>query len=175
MSHQARVSIRRLSAEDAERFVEAVARSKALHYPWVTAPDTAWDFEAYLSGAGRECLQYGVWLADDKLVGVVNINAIIRGTFQNGSLGFYAFEGYQRRGLMTTALRQVIAVAFQQCGLHRLEANIQPENESSRRLVERLGFRFEGVGHRLLKINGEWRDHNRFALTVEEWAAPRAE
>jgi ribosomal-protein-alanine N-acetyltransferase len=103
------------------------------------------------------------------LVGVVNINAIIRGAFQNGSLGFYAFEGYQRRGLMSAGLRRVIDFAFTKAALHRLEANIQPDNEVSRRLIARLGFRSEGVARRLLRVNGQWRDHERFALTVEEW------
>ncbi len=84
-------------------------------------------------------MKFGVWSVDEQLAGVVNVNAIIRGAFQNGSLGFYVFEGFQRRGYMSAALRQCIRLAFLEHGLHRLEANIQPGNDASRSLVARLG------------------------------------
>jgi ribosomal-protein-alanine N-acetyltransferase len=169
MPNPTEVELHRLTLKDAEVFLLAARRSDSLHHPWISAPSTRSDFEAYVVGANQECFRFGVWLHTGGLVGVVNINAIIRGAFQNGSLGFYAFEGYQRRGLMSAGLRRVIDFAFMEAGLHRLEANIQPDNEVSRQLIARLGFRSEGVACRLLKVNGEWRDHERFALTVEEW------
>jgi ribosomal-protein-alanine N-acetyltransferase len=69
---------------------------------------------------------------------------------------------------MTEALSGVVEVAFAQLDLHRLEANIQPANQSSRALVQRLGFRLEGLSARYLFIDGAWRDHERWALTVED-------
>lgn len=69
---------------------------------------------------------------------------------------------------MSSALRLVIDVAFTEAGLHRPEANTQPDNEASRRLMMRLGFRSEGIARRLLRVNDEWHDHERIALTVEE-------
>jgi ribosomal-protein-alanine N-acetyltransferase len=74
---------------------------------------------------------------------------------------------------MTEGLRAVVSRAFGRLGLHRLEANIQPGNYKSRRLVERLGFRLEGFSPRYLKIAGKWRDHERWAITAEEWAEIR--
>ncbi len=70
---------------------------------------------------------------------------------------------------MTAGVRAVISRAFGELRLHRLEANIQPDNEASRRLVQRLGFRLEGFSPRYLKIAGKWRDHERWALTLEQW------
>lgn len=69
---------------------------------------------------------------------------------------------------MTQALRAAIRFAFGDLGLHRLEANIQPENRASIALVQRLGFRQEGLSPRYLHIGGEWRDHERWALLADE-------
>ncbi len=163
------VKLRLLKGHDCQVFVEAVARSVALHSPWVAPPATASEFEKYLAPTGQECFKYGIWSNDEQLAGVVNVNAIIRGAFQNGSLGFYAFEGFQRRGYLSLGLTRCIELAFREHGLHRLEANIQPGNDASLRLISRLGFRSEGVAKRLLNVRGVWRDHERFALTVDEW------
>jgi ribosomal-protein-alanine N-acetyltransferase len=73
------------------------------------------------------------------------------------------------RGFVKRGLQAVLTEAFGIHGLHRLEANIQPDNEASRHLVRGLGFRFEGFSPRYLKVAGRWRDHERWALTAEEW------
>jgi [ribosomal protein S5]-alanine N-acetyltransferase len=165
------VQLRLLTPDHAQHFVEAAARSADFHAPWVSPPGTLEEFKDYVAATSQERLKFGVWSADEQLTGVVNINAIIRGAFQNGSLGFYSFEGFQRRGYMSAGLRSCIRLAFSEHGLHRLEANIQPRNETSRRLVTRLGFRSEGIGRGLLLVDGSWRDHERFALTVQDWEA----
>ena len=103
------------------------------------------------------------------LAGVININEIVRGRFCSGYLGYYAFAPHNQRGYMTGGLRAVLLEAFRREGFHRLEANIQPENEASRRLVQRAGFRLEGYSPRYLKIAGRWRDHERWAITIEDW------
>ena len=104
-----------------------------------------------------------------ELAGAININEIVRGSFRSGYLGYYAFVPHNGRSYMTTGLRAAVSRAFRQLPSYRLEANIQPDNEASRRLVKRLGFKLEGFSPRYLKIAGRWRDHERWAVTVEIW------
>ena len=96
-------------------------------------------------------------------------NEIVRGIFCSGYLGYYAFAPHHGHGYMKQGLRAILSEAFGRQRLHRLEANIQPENEASRRLVKGAGFRLEGFSPRYLKIAGRWRDHERWAITAEEW------
>ena len=103
-----------------------------------------------------------------ELVGVANISEIVRGAFRSGYLGYYVFVPYERQGLMTEGLSLVVDDAFRRIGLHRLEANVQPDNKASLRLVRRLGFRREGYSPRYLKIGGRWRDHERWALLADD-------
>src|SRR4030095_9518042 len=95
------------------------------------------------------------------IVGVININDVIRGAFQSASLGYYAFTLYAGQGLMSEGMLLVLRRAFGKLKLHRLEANIQPANRSSIALVRKCGFVREGLSRRLLKVRGRWRDHER--------------
>jgi ribosomal-protein-alanine N-acetyltransferase len=166
-----RVLLHPPSAKRREEFLAAVRRSRALHRPWVSAPGTTKAFGEYLSRL-QSPTRIGYWVQTESgdLAGVINISEIVRGLFRSAYLGYYAFVPHNGCGYMTLGLRAVLRDAFRKAGLHRLEANIQPGNEASRRLVERLGFRLEGLSPRYLKIAGRWRDHERWALTIEEWA-----
>jgi ribosomal-protein-alanine N-acetyltransferase len=104
---------------------------------------------------------------DGALVGVVNLSNIVRGAFQSGYLGYYAFAGHERQGLMRAGLQAVIRHAFRALKLHRLEANVQPGNAASRALVQACGFRQEGFSPRYLKVGGRWRDHERWAILAD--------
>jgi len=104
----------------------------------------------------------------DALVGVAAVSEIVRGLFRSAYLGYYAFAPHQGQGLMREGLSLVIRQAFGRLRLHRLEANIQPGNAASRRLVRTLGFRREGYSRRYLKVRGRWRDHERWALLADE-------
>jgi len=106
---------------------------------------------------------------DEAIVGVYNLSQIARGFFQSAYLGYYAFAPTAGSGLMAEGLELVLRYAFRELKLHRLEANIQPGNERSKKLVERAGFRYEGFSPRYLKIGGRWRDHERWAITKEDW------
>ncbi len=93
----------------------------------------------------------------------------MRGLFQNAFLGFYAVADYAGKGYMSAGLKLVIREIFTELKLHRIEANIQPENSSSINLVKKNGFRYEGFSPRYLKINNEWRGHEHWAMTVEDY------
>jgi ribosomal-protein-alanine N-acetyltransferase len=113
-----------------------------------------------------------VFLRESKaLVGVVELSEIVRGYFQGAYLGYFVFEPHARRGLMREGLAQVIDHAFETMALHRLEANVQPGNVASIALVRALGFRKEGYSKGYLKIGGQWMDHERWAILVEDWRA----
>lgn len=159
-------------AREAE-FLRAVRRSEALHRPWVSPPRTAARFREFAApDPTRRRLRWFVLAPDGALAGVIEMSEIVRGAFKSAYLGYYAFEPHAGRGLMTAGLREAIRLAFGTLRLHRLEANIQPGNVASIALVRRLGFRKEGYSPRYLKIRGRWRDHERWAITVEERTRP---
>jgi [ribosomal protein S5]-alanine N-acetyltransferase len=88
---------------------------------------------------------------------------MVMGGFRSGFLGYYAFAGHERQGLMREGLLLAVHHAFKQLGLHRVEANIQPANRASIALARSCGFSQEGYSPRYLKIGGPWRDHERWA------------
>jgi len=104
---------------------------------------------------------------------VFTISQIVRGAFQSAYLGYYAHEAHARQGFMREAIEQVLDHSFSALGLHRVEANIQPGNAPSIALARGAGFRLEGFSPRYLLIGGQWRDHERYAITADEWAAMR--
>jgi [ribosomal protein S5]-alanine N-acetyltransferase len=154
-----------------QEFLELVAVSAELHRGWVQPPVDHEGFERYLERISSP-LQAGFLASDVEtggIVGVVNINDIRLGSMRGGSLGYYGFATRCGGGRMTDAVRQATDIAFGELGLHRLEANIQPQNAPSLALVERLGFRLEGFSPRFLYICGDWRDHERWAVLSEDW------
>jgi ribosomal-protein-alanine N-acetyltransferase len=169
----AAVSLSAPSSADADEFIAAARASAALQHPWVSAPDSDERYLAFLGRAARE--DQGSYLIRHAecgaLVGYVNINNIVHGALRSGHLGYAAFASHAGRGLMTAGLRAVVGDAFTSLGLHRLEANIQPDNHRSLRLVQGLGFRREGFSPRYLLVDGEWRDHERWAVLAEDWTA----
>jgi len=110
---------------------------------------------------------------EGQIAGVISISEIVRGSFCSGYLGYYALVPFQRQGYMRAGLSAVIQLAFRVHGLHRLEANIQPDNVASIALVRNLGFELEGYSPRYLKIAGRWRDHERWAIRSETWHSIR--
>jgi ribosomal-protein-alanine N-acetyltransferase len=168
--HRPAVALRRPEAGMASRFLAAVRRSRDLHRPWVVAPDSLAAYRAYIERLETDqYLGYFVMTGEGELAGVINVNEIVHGAFCSGYLGYYAFAPRNGHGYMRAGMRKVITRVFGVHRLHRLEANIQPDNEPSRRLAASLGFRVEGFSPRYLKIRGRWRDHERWAITREEW------
>lgn len=106
---------------------------------------------------------------DGAIVGRVQFSQIIRGPLQQCFVGYWIGRQFTRRGYMTEALRLAQAHAFETLRLHRIEANIQPHNEASKRAAANAGFRLEGFSPRYLQIRGTWADHERWAVTKEDW------
>ena len=167
--------LERPTARRRAEFLAAVRRSQRLHVPWVSPPASAAAYAAYLRRLRRRShVGHLVCRRDTgEIVGVVNISEIVGGVFRSGYLGYYAFVPHAGHGLMREGLSLVITEAFRRRRLHRLEANIQPANRRSIRLVRGLGFRREGLSRRYLRIFGRWRDHERWAILAEAWRAPR--
>lgn len=104
---------------------------------------------------------------DRRIAGSINLFLVTRGSLQSACISYLIGAPYARRGYATEALQLLLNFAFDDLKLHRVEANIQPGNQPSISLVKRAGFRLEGCSPRYLKICGRWRDHERWALLVE--------
>ncbi len=178
-----RVYLRRPMPSDVRAVIAAVAASSRLHRKWVQAPSTAARFGTYVKRfAGPKSRQMATathvgLLAcrndDDAAVGVFNFSEIVHGAFQSTYLGYYAFEPYAGQGYMAEGLALAIELAFRKLRLHRIEVNVQPANARSTALVRNAGFTREGFSRRYVKIAGRWRDHERWAILVEDWRAQR--
>lgn len=105
---------------------------------------------------------------DGALVGQLTVSSIQYGSLCSASIGYWVAREHAGRGIIPTSVAMATDYCFMVLGLHRVEINIRPENAASLRVVEKLGFRDEGVRQRYLHIQGDWRDHRTFALTTEE-------
>jgi ribosomal-protein-alanine N-acetyltransferase len=102
--------------------------------------------------------------AEQRIIGDVHLFHIVRGAFQSCFLGYKMDPAHMGRGYMTEAVERVVAYAFDTLRLHRIEANVMPRNHASRRVVEKCGFRVEGLSPKYLKINGVWEDHLHYVV-----------
>jgi ribosomal-protein-alanine N-acetyltransferase len=106
---------------------------------------------------------------DGSIIGQVSLNNIVRGALQSCAMGYWIGKKHSRQGLMTEAVDLALRHAFAKLKLHRVEANLMPVNNASRALAKKCGLRFEGVSMAFIQINGRWEDHERWAITVDEW------
>ena len=176
-----RIELRPLSVEDFESWRDVRFSNFDWLVPWehkqnLKNPDSMDDseyFESRCANRDREmqlgaAWSFGIFIAD-KFAGEINISNITRGAFQSGHVGYWIDENCAGNGYTPEALVLVIRFAFEDLFLHRLQVSIVPRNRSSRRVVEKLDLRCEGLAERYLEINGVWEDHLRYAITVEEW------
>ena len=171
-----RVYIRDLRVDDATTCVAAARASRRLHGRWVHPPLAGEDFIARMQK--RRLFTNSASLIacrrdDDVVVGQFNLSDIIRGPLQQAFLGYYGFIPHIGAGYMREGMALVLSHAFGALALHRIEANVQPENVRSVALVAASGFVCEGYSERYLKIAGRWRDHERWAINTEAWRAHR--
>ena len=172
-----RVSLRFPVESDRAEFVALRKASRAHVERWDPLPADGFDpFGPDAFDREMECRQSDDqerWLVtrrtDGAIVGRLALTAIERGPFQNGRFGYWIGAGFTGNGFMTEALRLGLRRCFGALGLHRVEANIVPMNEPSRRAAAKAGFRNEGLSTAYLEIRGTWQDHERWAITREMW------
>jgi ribosomal-protein-alanine N-acetyltransferase len=171
----ARVELSSPGPEDEADFIAAMAASADVHRPWLFPPTTPPDYRDYLARLveGRKHGFLARRVEDGALVGWLNVSDIVRGALQGANVSYGGVAAFRGQGYMSEALELVLHEAFVALELHRLEANIQPGNASSLALARRAGFQLEGFSPGYLKIDGEWRDHERWALRSEAWLARR--
>jgi ribosomal-protein-alanine N-acetyltransferase len=182
-----RVMLRPLVGSDFPEWHEVRTRNEGWLVPWepkrpVSAPDPTRDrgaFESRCSARERERLAdhaypFGVFV-DQCFAGEVNINNVTRGALQSGTIGYWIDQARAGRSYIAESVVVAARYAFEELDLHRLEVCIVPRNVNSRRVMDKLCLREEGVALRFLEINGTWEDHVRYAITLEEWAERRDE
>ncbi|MFI0357173.1 GNAT family N-acetyltransferase [Actinomadura sp. 9N407] len=158
------VFLRRISAGDRDEFIALAKASEGLHHPWVYVPTTVEGFAEYLARFdGITAVGFLVCVRND-VAGFVSISRIERSSYERGVLGYGAFVPHAGCGYMTEGVGLAVRHGFERLGLHRLEADIQPENAASLQLARRVGMRREGFSPGLIRIAGVWRDHERWAI-----------
>jgi ribosomal-protein-alanine N-acetyltransferase len=178
-------AIRPLESADLAALVEARIRNREFLTEWEPTRD-----ESFFTPAGQArelALDDAAWRTatgfpfaildaevDDRLIGRVALANVVRGPWQNATLGYWIDQDAVGRGHASRAVRLALGYAFDHVGLHRVQPAIIPRNSASRRVAEKVGFRHEGRALRYLKINGVWEDHDIFALTAEDWREMRA-
>ena len=171
------VTVRPLAASDARAWRDARRRNVAWLTPWdATAPPGAdarpSTFRALVRRLHRQARAGTTYPfaieVDGRFAGQITVNNIVRGSAQFASVGYWLDQQYAGRGVMPRAVALVIDHCFTAAGLHRIEIAIRPENSNSLRVVEKLGIREVGFAPRFLHIDGAWRDHRIYAVTVEE-------
>lgn len=169
-----RLTLKILDATMAESVLEYYLLNRAFLEPWEPKRNegfytyetqfTSLALDAQAMDRG-EMLRYWIYLKDGTgPIGTIALTNIIRGVFKSCFLGYKLSESHGGKGYMVEAIEKIVEIAFQDLKLHRIEANIMPHNIRSRKSVEKLGFKEEGLSEKYLKINGKWEDHYRFTL-----------
>jgi len=171
------LTVRALSRHDGKAWYEARERSAAWLHPWDATippggdarPTTFPALVRRLHRAARAGMTYPFAIeVDGRFAGQVTVNNIVRGSAQFASIGYWIDREFAGRGAVPRAVALVIDHCFAVARLHRIEICIRPENSNSLRVVEKLGIREIGYAPRFLHIDGAWRDHRIYAVTVEE-------
>jgi ribosomal-protein-alanine N-acetyltransferase len=181
-----RVRLRTLAEDDYAEWYEVRARCRDWLVPWEprpegspTTPEDRASFVARCAARERERQMgtgygFGIFV-EGRLAGEITLSSIQRGPFQNAFVGYWVDQAVAGNGLAPEATVVVLRFAFEELSLHRIEVAIVPRNKASRRVVEKLELREEGVAQRYLEIDGRWEDHVRYAVTSEEWVDRRSE
>ena len=185
-----RVLLRPLVVSDFEAWREVRIRSRDWLLKWEPRPlpgqpDATEDRRVFAARCGARERErqlgsgygFGVFVGPDRsrFAGEINLSSVQRGPYQNAYVGYWIDEAVAGNSYTPEAFVVLCRFAFEELGLHRVEAAIVPRNVNSRRVAEKLGLRQEGTSQRFLQIRGAWEDHVRYAITAEEWADRRDE
>lgn len=168
-----KVTLRPPRDGDYQAWAELRRRSRDFLVPW----EPTWPRDALMRGCWRRRLRHYAeeWAqgasysflifrnGDEALMGGITLSNVRRGVAQAGTIGYWVGQPFARQGVMTEAVGLMLRFAYDELGLHRVEAACLPQNAASRALLARCGFREEGYAPQYLKINGAWRDHVLFA------------
>lgn len=178
--HGRRVLLRTLGEHDYDAWYEVRSRCRDWLVPWeprpAGAPPVPEDRASFTARCGARERErqlgggygFGIFVGSH-LAGEITLSSIQRGPFQNAFIGYWVDRDRAGQGLAPEAVVVVLRFAFEELRLHRVEIAIVPRNRPSRRVVEKLQLRDEGVAVRFLEIDGRWEDHVRYAVTAEEW------
>lgn len=173
---EGRVALRPISRGDREAWTRVRNENRAWLAPWEATPPRdlgppvsfATMVRTLRTQARRGQVLPFVVTYDGELVGQLTVGGITYGSLCSAHVGYWVDARVAGRGVMPTAVALAVDHCFTELRLHRVEVNIRPENAASLRVVEKLGFREEGLRRAFLHIDGAWRDHRSFALTAEE-------
>jgi ribosomal-protein-alanine N-acetyltransferase len=180
-----RVVLRPLVAQDFNGWSEVRRRNGEWLTKWEPArlahhPDPEINRDVFAARCGARDRErhagtqyaFGIFV-DGAFAGEINLNNVVRGAFQSATIGYWIDKARAGHSFMSEAVLTLAQYSFESLNLHRLEICIIPRNANSRRVVEKLGIREEGIAERFLEINGVWEDHVRYGITVEEWLERR--
>jgi ribosomal-protein-alanine N-acetyltransferase len=178
-----RVELRPLRYRDAQVWSRLRIANEQWLRPWEPSSQQSWATRHSVSAFWtmmarlRPQIRAGVTLPfavtfDGELVGQLTVSNVVRGVLRSAQIGYWIDEGVAGNGIMTAALALAVDHCFGPVGLHRIQVDIRPENARSRRVVEKLGFRQEALFSRYLDIDGAYRDHIGYALTIEDCQRP---
>ncbi|MCG8423248.1 MAG: GNAT family N-acetyltransferase [Proteobacteria bacterium] len=178
-----RVFLRHPTQVDVDEFIALRQASRDVHQPWEPIPEDGSDpvsrpvFRRFLITANTPSSQKHLICraTDGAIVGYVGLSQIVMGPFCSSYMGYWVGKPYLRQGYATEGISLCVERAFTQLCLHRIEANIIPQNTASLATARKCGFHREGYSPRYLKIAGQWRDHERWAITVEDWQTQRSD
>ena len=173
----AHVYVRQLNVSDEAALVELRRRNQKFLEPWeperskrYAEPETqrALLRKAVTDAEQDRAYSFGIFTLEDEIVGTLNLSNVVRGAWQNATIGYFVDEAHNGRGFATEAIRLAVQLAFDELNLHRVQAAVMPRNPGSLRALEKAGFRHEGKSLRYLKIAGSWEDHLILAITPED-------
>lgn len=169
------VAVRIIERRDARQLQRLLDEDRDWLVPWEATfpgsrrrPEARWLVKGLLQQFRAESALPFVIEHRGQVVGQLNVANILYGSVSSGTIGYWVSKSVAGRGVTPTAVALVTDYFFQTMGMHRIEIDIRPENQASLRVVEKLGFREEGLKQRFIHIDGAWRDHIIFALTSEE-------